>query len=570
MSDTISQEIKILLQIEGQQTVAANIKLTDEQLAKLRTTTKSLPQATQAGTAGLSQMNNAIGQMGWALGDADMFIVNFRMGMMSIANNIPMVVRGLIDAKTAASGAGKSLGALAMESIMGPGGVMLAINGLMFLLNVLPGLFSDSTKKIEDQSKKVDELAESYKNLTIAQLSRKKSDIESELSEMTSEMTKKYGGVLSIFTNLPLVSSFGKMSDAELEKYTDLMNKWSALAKAEGDVGYLKNLQNEVSLLEKKKTTIKDPEYIHFLDLWIKRDKSLIESAGIPKEEKYSAMEKTIGKLIVKYNEMSHYNELIGISNKQNNESSLKQVGILLQQTKVQKEINELLDLRKKILDDMQPNPQLSDESTHVFIEKGGYLHSVSNQIGAMLDSDAATSAKTVDEVVTKIIQDSQEKEREANRKRLKEVQSFVSNYFDFVKQGLNTFIVSWADGHKNIGQIAEATWESVKQTALQKLADIINDQVFQYLVNLGLNLLPGASTIEGVVIPDSIPISTGINNPGFGLTKSASGNYSRNIVADKIDALTTVMKNRGLAINGEDFYWTQKNVEKRLADNTL
>jgi hypothetical protein len=46
------------------------------------------------------QAQQTISQLGWVMGDAGMFATNFRMGMMAIGNNIPMVVQGLTQLKT--------------------------------------------------------------------------------------------------------------------------------------------------------------------------------------------------------------------------------------------------------------------------------------------------------------------------------------------------------------------------------------------------------------------------------------------------------------------------------------
>lgn len=134
--------------------------------------------------AGTGQMTQVLGQLGYAIGDADMFMLNFRMGMMSVANNIPMVVTGFINAKNAAMKLGTSIKAELLASLAGPGGLLLAINGLMFLLNVLPALFDKSTEAIEDQKEKVDKLRDAYTKLTKAEIEGRIASFKSQLAEL--------------------------------------------------------------------------------------------------------------------------------------------------------------------------------------------------------------------------------------------------------------------------------------------------------------------------------------------------------------------------------------------------
>ena len=137
--------------------------------------------------AGTGQMTQVLGQLGYAIGDADMFMLNFRMGMMSVANNIPMVVTGFINAKNAAMKLGTSIKAELLASLAGPGGLLLAINGLMFLLNVLPALFDKSTEAIEDQSTAVDELRNKYAKLTSEQMQNRIKEFEGQIAELEAK-----------------------------------------------------------------------------------------------------------------------------------------------------------------------------------------------------------------------------------------------------------------------------------------------------------------------------------------------------------------------------------------------
>lgn len=153
-------------------------------LNNLKVNQDQIPGSQARVMVGTGQMTQVLGQLGYAIGDADMFMLNFRMGMMSVANNIPMVVTGFINAKNAAMKLGTSIKAELLASLAGPGGLLLAINGLMFLLNVLPALFDKSTEAIEDQSAAVDGLRDAYNKLTKAEIEGRIASFKSQLAEL--------------------------------------------------------------------------------------------------------------------------------------------------------------------------------------------------------------------------------------------------------------------------------------------------------------------------------------------------------------------------------------------------
>lgn len=152
--------------------------------------------------AGTQKMNMAMMQTGYIMNDAQMFLVNFRMGLMGIANNIPMVVQLLAEARKEITTMGGSIKDVLIKSLTGAGGLMLAINGVMFLMQLLPGLFSKTTESIEDQKAAVDALRDSYSRLTKAEIENRIVDYKSQLAELeskhnkTSEM-RQIGGIKS-------------------------------------------------------------------------------------------------------------------------------------------------------------------------------------------------------------------------------------------------------------------------------------------------------------------------------------------------------------------------------------
>jgi hypothetical protein len=123
----------------------------------------------KAGVPGVNQMGMAMMQFGYAMNDAQMFMVNARMGLMGISNNIPMIVQNFIQAKNAAAGTATTM-QLLTKSLMGGGGLIIGINAVMLIMNMLPGLFDKTTKSIEEQKEEVKKLKDEYAKLTREQL----------------------------------------------------------------------------------------------------------------------------------------------------------------------------------------------------------------------------------------------------------------------------------------------------------------------------------------------------------------------------------------------------------------
>jgi hypothetical protein len=164
MADNILQ-LKIM--IDGKEAMAT----LDQSQLRLKNFKEETAGAGAAGsktTGDLKSMQMAVGQFGWVLGDANMFLVNFRMGLMSIGNNIPMVVQYMAEAKQEANALGITIGQSLVKSLMGPAGLMLAVNGAMLLLQILPSLFGKTTEAVKEQVKSVKDLRNEYSGLTRA------------------------------------------------------------------------------------------------------------------------------------------------------------------------------------------------------------------------------------------------------------------------------------------------------------------------------------------------------------------------------------------------------------------
>ncbi len=167
-------------------TASTNLKAA---LGSIQQQQMGMNSTVKAGIPGQNSMNMAMMQFGYALNDSQMFMVNARMGMMGIANNIPMIVQGMQQAKEAAKG-NASMMKLFTASLMGGGGLIIGINALMFALQFLPGLLDDTSKSMETNTKDAGDLAEkvrtlkaSYEDLVKSQDDYRKNIIQTGIAE---------------------------------------------------------------------------------------------------------------------------------------------------------------------------------------------------------------------------------------------------------------------------------------------------------------------------------------------------------------------------------------------------
>lgn len=85
-------------------------------------------------------------QFGRILQDSGMFAVDFRMGMLSIGNNIPGFLEAMKSASTEAGGFGAGLKAM-IGSLSGATGLIFLLSSLPAILQLVMGAFSDAEKE---------------------------------------------------------------------------------------------------------------------------------------------------------------------------------------------------------------------------------------------------------------------------------------------------------------------------------------------------------------------------------------------------------------------------------------
>ncbi|MCF8263608.1 MAG: hypothetical protein K9I99_03795 [Melioribacteraceae bacterium] len=276
-------------------------------LAKVNSSHVQLGNTQKSAIPGVNNMTQAVGQFGWVLGDANMFMVNARMGMMSIANNIPMVVQAFAQARTAAAGQATAMQQIT-AAIMGGGGLMLGINALMFLLQVLPALFDDTTKAAEEHKGKIKELADEYKNLAISKLEAEIRLLEAEKmsAELDIEVNKpvKEMGV-TVFVNgadpevyEKAVSDLEKI-DERLNVLNDKLEQSAQSFKSIMDGGYeyrsIDNVTTAINTLQKELNSVETQESRDEISAMIEKLEELKKTmTGVDEKDKTGFAEKKL------------------------------------------------------------------------------------------------------------------------------------------------------------------------------------------------------------------------------------------------------------------------------------
>lgn len=174
-------------------------------------------KAVDEGTKSVGKMNMALGQFGYLVGDADMFLMNFRMGMMSVANNVPMVVQFMQYARQEANELGMTFRQSLVKSLVGPGGLLVAVNAAMFTMNILGHVFARTTKEAKIQNDEIKKLAAEYRKLTREQLQYRMFDIQKELSDYE----KKYPVQYKTLPSFDITRAFGGQSPFVREQVSD-------------------------------------------------------------------------------------------------------------------------------------------------------------------------------------------------------------------------------------------------------------------------------------------------------------------------------------------------------------
>lgn len=110
----------------------------------------------------------------FAVQDAAQFGLGFNAGMRAIANNLDSVIFALIQTNAALKAANQSWAALIRTVLLGPVGILLAVNAITSLIQILPqlsaklGAAEDSAKKFLEAVGELVSLQREYNKVTIA------------------------------------------------------------------------------------------------------------------------------------------------------------------------------------------------------------------------------------------------------------------------------------------------------------------------------------------------------------------------------------------------------------------
>ncbi|MFA6470135.1 MAG: hypothetical protein WCW35_14665 [Bacteroidota bacterium] len=168
------------------------------------------------GTTGSARM--ALTSFSQGLSDATMFQQDFRMGLMSVRNNIEQFVTQIGMASAAAKDSGASLKDHLLGALKGPGGVLVGITALMALLQILPALFGENSKKVDEFSLKtiqgtrtlsdyaqaIENVQKEFKDLSVDEIKDKFIEIDAQIElsrKRTESNVTSFTGALKAFFN---------------------------------------------------------------------------------------------------------------------------------------------------------------------------------------------------------------------------------------------------------------------------------------------------------------------------------------------------------------------------------
>lgn len=237
----------------------------------------------------IQKMNIGYMQASYAIGDMSAGIQNFRMGLMGVANNIPMIIQQFMAAKAEVDAINAKLeegqkkatmGQVLIKSFSGMGGILISVNALMTALQVVIALMNSKStgesqysleayfKRAQDALEKLKGYTEDYMaKIGEAEVEGKKlqmlTDIFVELASVTNRTHKEQRELNGTINDLTKVyPEFGKAIDvanmsfsqqmdwitkikANLGDYTEALIATARVASATSKLATALNLQSE-------------------------------------------------------------------------------------------------------------------------------------------------------------------------------------------------------------------------------------------------------------------------------------------------------------------------------------
>ena len=133
----------------------------------------------------------AVSAFNYTLQDSGMFFVNFRMGMMSISNNVPMLLQGLMGMKREAAEGNKAFKTYLKESFSGPNAflpVMSMVSVAMIGLPIIFDMINASAKRAAEEG--IAKLTKELELLSNAQLLERMDSIRQTIANMALDISK--------------------------------------------------------------------------------------------------------------------------------------------------------------------------------------------------------------------------------------------------------------------------------------------------------------------------------------------------------------------------------------------
>lgn len=573
-------EIKILLTLDGTQT-QATLKLTNDQVEKLKTSvgqlTNSQGQLTKSQTqlghsqlkvaTGSSSMNMAIMQSGYILNDASMIAVNFRMALMGVANNVPMVIQGLMQAKDQASGMGKTLGQVAMQSIRGPGGILLAVNALFLALQLIPGLFDDGTKAIEKQKDEVKKLTNEYEKLSRAQLGHYLVDLKKQLKEFEDKypaktqtafnLTRVFGGLSPVYETT--ASNDDRFGDASGE-VKNIEEKISLIQRElfyKGDIEEanirIAATQRKLNNLTKENFAIvvsgakSYDEAVKTLNDWIKADQQFVSGKTTTKLKESILGKESSAALLKQLKQIDA--EMKAINNPEDDDY------IKLQKERIAV-VNKLTNDAEKLIKLIDENSRGRVIGTNRLWDRTRFTES------DFLENETSFRVKNRASLFGPV-----DKNLEAGIGAPAWQTMFAEGGANSLTAGVNTFWDNFINKQREAKDGWDAIWLAMKDSALRQLRDILVSEVWKTLLSLFTSFVPGLGSLVNI---GGSAVSAVAGPAGGPMSKiTAGGNGMNNLSAmmdSKLDRFAAILEAKQFRVRGEDIETTQTVLKQSKA----
>lgn len=468
--------------------------------------------ASRGAATGQTNMNMSIMQFGYMLNDASMVTVNYRMALMGVANNFPFFIQGLLAAKDAAQKANMTLGAMAKQTLFGAGGVILGINAVMFALQILPQLFSNTTKEVKKQKEELKELVKEYKELSTAalrsrreQLDIEKRILEAEIKIIEGRKVTRKGGIDDTFaTEVFHPGDEEKFDEAkrQLNEYVEKIKVLDGVA-SEG--------RSKLANILNGKFDITTPNKVRDAIDIIERE---IRDAKFDSEakKKLEGVKASLEKILNVHNNLrnSIVSTIIKTDDQINKE--IKLIDTMLQSNVSFRERNELLEKRKGLIKEligMPDIPDLPEITDQPVIENLQWYDSdklrerniklISDQFERerqLADLKKELALREVEEYEdSQSLIDTILAEHAAERKKIDEDEYKTKNALiaDAVNQGLNAAVQA---GFAQFVMFRQAN--SMAQVFLNTLTQVVAKALVLKAIKMGLSIIPGAASFLG------------------------------------------------------------------------